>query len=64
MDMNNQYIRNIIGEKFIKFVKENPNKYWNWHGISQNPNITWDIIKSNIDKPWFWPFISKHQIHY
>ena len=29
-----------------------PDKPWNWYGISQNPNITWDIIVANPDKPW------------
>jgi hypothetical protein len=29
-----------------------PNIPWDWHCISQNPNITWDIVKDNRDKPW------------
>tara|TARA_Y100001958_G_C21216913_1_gene542300 strand:+ start:1338 stop:1589 length:252 start_codon:yes stop_codon:yes gene_type:complete len=25
---------------------------WNWQYVSQNPNITWEIIMDNLDKPW------------
>jgi len=28
-----------------------PDKDWNWYGLSGNPNITWEIICSNPDKP-------------
>jgi hypothetical protein len=24
-----------------------------WYGLSRNPNITWDIVKNNQDKPWY-----------
>ena len=33
-------------------------KYWSWYGLSQNPNITWKIIKNNLDKPWDWQYLS------
>ena len=26
--------------------------------ISPNPNITWDLIRENLDKPWDWYWIS------
>ena len=29
---------------------KHPNKPWSWNGISENPNITMDIIENNIDK--------------
>jgi len=44
-------IRHIIKSKFIKETPVNP---WNWDGISENPNITWEIIKANPDKEWYW----------
>ena len=28
------------------------NKNWNWRGLSRNPNITWEIVQANPDKPW------------
>ena len=31
-------------------MKKNPNKPWNWRGISKNPNITMKFIEKNIDK--------------
>ncbi len=32
---------------------------WKWEHISKNPNITWDIIQANLDKPWDWSIISQ-----
>ena len=31
-----------------------------WEFISQNPNITMDIIQANPDKPWDWKGFSEH----
>ncbi len=39
---------------------DNLDKPWNWYWISQNPNITLDIILNNPDKPWDWPGISRN----
>ena len=44
-------------KRLIKLYKQHPNN-WNWKRISSNPNITWDIIKANPDKPWDWHGIS------
>ena len=30
---------------------------WDWYGISRNPNITWGIIRDNLEKPWNWKSI-------
>src|SRR5690606_1940532 len=29
-----------------------------WDYLSENPNITFDIVKNNPDKPWYWRFLS------
>jgi hypothetical protein len=29
-----------------------------WETLTRNPNITWDIIKENLDKPWEWDLLS------
>ena len=42
----------------MDFIKENPDKEWNWRFISCNPNITWEIIEDNPNKDWNWDFIS------
>ena len=34
---------------------------WDWYSISANPNITWEIIKNNLNKPWCWKNISSHE---
>ena len=28
--------------------------------LSDNPNITWEIIKENLDKPWRWDYLSQN----
>jgi len=45
---------------FYDLVLLNPDKPWNWQYISENPNITWEIIHANPDKPWNWRHISKN----
>jgi len=45
----------------MKIVRENPDKPWNWGGLSWNPNITWRTVKENIDKPWNWNFLSENK---
>ncbi len=39
-------------------IQNNPERDWNWIGISWNSNITWDIIQNNPEKPWNWGGIS------
>jgi hypothetical protein len=34
--------------------------HWNWHYISLNPNITWNIIQANPDIQWDWLNISQN----
>jgi hypothetical protein len=36
------------------------NEYWNYDDLSLNPNITWNIIINNPDKPWNYAFLSKN----
>ena len=38
----------------------NPIKPWDWHRISQNPDITLEVVMSHPDKPWNWLFMSKN----
>ena len=35
-------------------------KPWSWVGLSQNPNITFDIVEKYIDKPWSWYGLSQN----
>ena len=32
-------------------VQENPSKWWNYDLLSENPNITWDIVRNNYGDP-------------
>ena len=31
-----------------KLIQLYPDKIWDWRAISQNPNITWEIIQDNL----------------
>jgi hypothetical protein len=33
-------------------VLANPDKEWNWNGLSANPSITLEIVNEILDKPW------------
>ena len=54
------WINNIIENKWINYNKELFNKNvannlhlnWNYKNLSLNPNVTFDFIKSNLDKNW------------
>ena len=35
-------------------LEKYPEKPWDWCGISQNPNLTMEIIEKHIDKIDFW----------
>ena len=30
------------------------NSKWDWHCLSKNKHITWEIVKNNITGPWDW----------
>ena len=40
-----------------EFVLKNENKV-DWSNLSLNPNITWEIVNANPDKPWDWDVLS------
>ena len=47
-------------ERYLKFINDNLDKYWNWRVISKNPNITMKDILDNPDKDWNWDRISRN----
>ena len=47
-------------EKFWKFIENHPDKPWKWNWLSQNPNITFDIVLAHPDKPWHWGWLSRN----
>ena len=56
-DLDNEWSR-----KWFQFIFDNPDKEWKWgmFGLSEIPNITWDIIQDNPDKDWEWDCISEN----
>jgi hypothetical protein len=41
-------------------IENSPDTHWNWCWISENSNITWEIIQNSPDKPWDWDYISRN----
>ena len=33
---------------------------WNYRGLSLNPDVTWEVIQANLEKPWEWSILSCH----
>jgi hypothetical protein len=33
---------------------------WDYRWLSENPNITWDIVKDNPDTPWDYNWLSEN----
>ena len=52
-------LEDLWTEGYWKFICDNEDKI-DLSNISNNPNITWDIIKNNLDKNWNWHWISKN----
>jgi hypothetical protein len=44
----------------MDIIKANPDKPWNWIMISENPNLTIEMILSNPNKQWNWNEISRN----
>ena len=44
----------------LTLLKLFPNKNWNWTYLSGNPNITFEIVKSNHNKNWNWSYLSRN----
>ena len=45
---------------WFQYIKDHPDKPWNWKSLSSNLNITWEIIQQNPDKPWDWMWLSNN----
>ena len=53
----------MISALITDYFKNNINKDTiNWHNFSNNPNLTWDIIKIHSDKKWNWSHLSRINI--
>ena len=50
----------MYSKYYFDFIKNNPEKPWNWGWLSKNPNITWDIVQANPKKPWDWGWLSEN----
>ena len=44
-----------------KYIEKNINKsYWDFNRLSNNPKLTFNIVKNNLDKEWNWNKLSKY----
>ena len=55
----NKYIEKKWEEYYLNFLMKYEDKL-NWSWISQNPNITMEMIEKYPDKPWNWDMISRN----
>ena len=51
-----------LWEKYLsQNIKTFPKNFWNLDMLlSQNPNITWEIVQANPDKPWNFKMLSQN----
>ena len=54
------YPSKLIENHLSILLKLYPNKGWNYDNLSGNQNITWNFVKSNLDKPWDWFSLSRN----
>jgi hypothetical protein len=45
----------------LKHFKKNIEKSWDWKYLSQNNNITWEIVQQYSEKPWDWKQLSMNE---
>jgi len=50
----------ILQTELEKLLLMFPDKPWIWEWISENPNITMEMIEAHPDKPWNWNKISEN----
>ena len=55
-----EIIRERFQEQWFRYIKDNPDRPWDWGGLSSNPSITWKIVQNNPEKPWDWSRFSKN----
>jgi len=49
----------------MEIVKDNPRHPWIWHGLSSNPNITFEFIRNNLDSIcWYRLLSNTFQLEY
>lgn len=47
----------------VSFLKKYPNEHWNFEDLSENPNITWDVVRMTINKRWNWKKLCTNNPH-
>ena len=50
----------LYEREIIIFINKYPNKPWDWSWISENENITMDMIETYHTLPWDWKSISRN----
>src|SRR4051812_43828561 len=58
--MNTQSRIDRYSNHLTTLLKLFPDKSWNWNHMSDNPNITWQIIQDNPTRRWNWSSISRN----
>ena len=48
--------------EWFDYIKNNPDKPWNYSYLSKHPNITWEIVQNNPDFPWEYNYLSNNHM--
>jgi hypothetical protein len=56
MDLRTTALDNHLGRG--GYITANPDKAWSYYALSQNPNITWDIVVANPGITWNCHYLS------
>ncbi len=59
MNLYNKFL-DEWSHNWFQFIKDNPDKLWNYCCLSSNSNITWSIVQANPNKPQNYYLLSKH----
>ena len=46
--------------EYIEYILDNLDRAWDFCELSENPNVTWEIVKANPQIPWNFSYLSRN----
>ena len=46
--------------EYIRYILDNLDKGWDFCELSEIPNVTWEIVKTNPQIPWDFSYLSRN----
>jgi hypothetical protein len=47
-------------QKWFQYILDHPEKDWNYGCLSENPNLTWEMVQTHPEKPWNYNSLSQN----